>query len=91
MEQGHYGHRARKATWLYAVTGNFPDLRWGPSTGIRMDAGFHSAEERAAATSRGEAKVAQRLTETERIGTPPEFADLLIGLASGSREVPTGQ
>lgn len=31
VEQGHYGHRARKATWLYAVGTALPDLIWGPS------------------------------------------------------------
>lgn len=31
VEQGHYGHRARKATWLYAVRCALPSLRWGPS------------------------------------------------------------
>lgn len=47
VEQGHYGHRARKATWLYMVGTAAPELRWGPSPGVaRLDEGFHSAEER---------------------------------------------
>ena len=47
VEQGHYGHRARKATWLYAVGVALPSLKWGPSAAsIRMDDGFYSAEER---------------------------------------------
>jgi hypothetical protein len=50
VEQGHYGHRARKATWLYAVGCDLPSLRWGPSSPplVRMDDGFHSAAERRA-------------------------------------------
>lgn len=51
VEQGHYGHRARKATWLYAVVGSapLPVLKWGPAPqGARLDVGFHSAEERRA-------------------------------------------
>lgn len=31
VEQGHYGHIARKATWLYANRTETPSLRWGPS------------------------------------------------------------
>ncbi len=31
VEQGHYGHRARKATWLYAAKAYPPSLVWGPS------------------------------------------------------------
>lgn len=29
IEQGHYGHMARKATWLYAHGVELPPLRWG--------------------------------------------------------------
>jgi hypothetical protein len=30
VEQGHYGHFSRKATWLYAVNTKLPELIWGP-------------------------------------------------------------
>ena len=47
VEQGNYGHRARKLTWLYAVGCDVPSLEWGESAAsIRMDDGYHSAEER---------------------------------------------
>lgn len=29
VEQGRYGHPAKKATWLYAFGCKLPDLRWG--------------------------------------------------------------
>ena len=33
VEQGHYGHRARKKTWLLVVSPTIPpELEWGPST-----------------------------------------------------------
>lgn len=49
VEQGHYGHRARKATWLYARAKELPLLKWGPCSGMRIEDGFHSTEERARA------------------------------------------
>ena len=53
VEQGHYGHRARKKTWLYANTPERPPLLWGASpTAARLDQGFHSAEERAFRSNR---------------------------------------
>lgn len=79
VEQGHYGHRARKATWLYAVVPALPGLRWGPSpAGVRLDEGFHSAAERRRAVKTG---VCQRLSARQRAATPPEFRDLLLSIA----------
>ncbi len=48
VEQGHYGHRARKATWLYVFGARtLPSLTWGKSgRSVRLDDGFLSAEER---------------------------------------------
>lgn len=50
VEQGHYGHRARKATWLYVVGARaLPSLHWGRSVAtVHLDQGFHSAAERSA-------------------------------------------
>lgn len=28
VEQGHYGHMARKVTWLYSAKSSLPDLNW---------------------------------------------------------------
>ncbi len=86
VEQGNYGHRARKATWLYCRAPAIhrhhgpPDLIWGPSSGVRLDEGFHSKSERAAARARGQRPIA-RLSRLENLTTPPLFRDLLIGLA----------
>lgn len=79
VEQGHYGHRARKATWLYAVGIKLPSLRWG-SCGKkeRLEDGFHSADERRRAVRTG---ITQRLSHRQRMETPEEFRDLLIAMA----------
>jgi len=92
VEQGHYGHRARKATWLYWHPGEtFParwpaphDLTWGPSAaGVRLDLGFHSKEERRAAQRLGtlRAKGELRMPRRECSATPPAFRDLLLSIA----------
>ena len=84
VEQGWYGHRARKATWLFACHVDLPSLNWGKAPGdfIRLDEGFHSAEERRRAVKTG---VCQRLPKKERAATPIEFRDLLIGIARTAR------
>lgn len=81
VEQGHYGHRARKATWLYAVVPSPPELIWGASAGERLDEGFHSREERQAARAAGQ-KPRGRLSTAENVATPTAFRDLLLSIAS---------
>jgi hypothetical protein len=79
VEQGHYGHKARKATWLYAIGAELPSLVWGKSERkIRLDDGFHSAEERRRAVKTG---ICQRLSHRERAATPLPFRDLLLDMA----------
>ena len=80
VEQGHYGHRARKATWLYAVSPALPALAWGPSaSSARLDAGYHSAAERRA--KGGIVPGGRRLTARECLATPPAFRDILLSIA----------
>jgi hypothetical protein len=80
VEQGAYGHMARKATWLYAVDCVRPQLTWGRTGGdfVRLDAGFHSAEERARAVK---APPCKRLSAKQNLATPPAFRDLLVAMA----------
>lgn len=80
VEQGAYGHPARKATWLYACGVDLPSLKWGAAEGdfIRLDDGFHSAEERARAVKTG---ICQRLSKRQRAATPTPFRDLLLSIA----------
>lgn len=49
VHQGHYGHPADKATWLYARAprDTLPELIWGPCVGkMRLEEGFHSSHAR---------------------------------------------
>ncbi len=79
VDQGHYGHRAQKATWLYAVGVSLPILVWGKSaSSVRLDDGFHSTEERRRKIRTG---ICQRLSKRERAETPAAFRDLLLSMA----------
>lgn len=83
VEQGHYGHPARKATWLYACHVPLPELIWGAcTTKQRLDEGFHSKAERDAARASG-MKPRKRLSTRECLSTPPAFRDVLLSIARG--------
>jgi hypothetical protein len=85
VEQGHYGHTARKATWLYVCgVSVLPWLIGGPSKGRRLDEGFHSKEERRAARAAGQ-KPRKRLSKAECLATPLPFRDLLLDIARTAR------
>lgn len=81
VEQGRYGHYARKPTLLYAVGCDLPELDWGEGE-PRLDP---------AVVERMGLKRAKRLGEVgargggtdsaPRIGTPPAFRDLLLSIA----------
>lgn len=79
VEQGAYGHRARKATWLYAVGCQLPQLTWrAEGDFVRLEPGYHSAEERRRAIKTG---ACQRISHRQRRATPPEFRDVLLAMA----------
>jgi hypothetical protein len=85
VEQGHYGHTARKATWLYACHVDLPELIWGPCTDRqRLDEGFHSKAERDAARAAG-IKPRKRLSTRENLSTPIAFRDVLLSIARTAR------
>jgi len=89
VEQGHYGHRARKATWLYACgVADLPRLHWGRSrSSVRLDDGFHSIEERRRVRKGPSPQVAaRRLGKQEILDTPLPFRDMLLGIA---RSIPS--
>lgn len=80
VEQGHYGHPARKGTWLYVYgTTNLPKLNFSKSEANRkFEDSYHSAEERKMASKLG---VISRLKKWERAATPIQFRDILISIA----------
>lgn len=84
VEQGRYGHYARKPTLLLAYGVDLPELDWGigetrldPAIIERM--GLERAKRLGEVGGRGGGK-----DSAPRIGTPEPFRDLLIGIASSA-------
>ena len=80
VEQGNYGHRARKATWLYAKGIDLNTIKWGKSQATeRFEDSFRSRDDRQRRRSR--TGIVQRLSKRERMATPAPFRDLLLSMA----------
>ena len=85
VEQGQYGHFHPKPTWLYAVgVDPLPELRWGvhPVTDDMYPA--HMVEKHGIEWCRRAGLMAFHgggKDSKKRIATPPEFRDLLLGMA----------
>lgn len=77
VEQGHYGHPGRKATWLFSRGPRPPELIWGPSP-QRLPA--RRLAERGYASARRCGMVAN-MSSRQRQRTPIAFRDVLIGIA----------
>lgn len=77
VEQGRYGHMAKKATWLYAHGCELPPLKWGSSPdsarGLVSWCRNHSDDERPRVGKKAASK------------TPPEFRDVLLSMARSAR------
>lgn len=81
VEQGRYGHYARKPTWLYAVGCDLPELAWGKSEPSFPDwaiekYGIEKCKRAGELAFKGGGK-----DSAPRIGTPSEFRDILIRMA----------
>lgn len=83
VEQGHYGHRAAKPTWLYVFgVGKLPTLAWGGAKGATARCSW------AGQRRRGKVKCLSGvaiLSARERSATPARFRDVLLGLARSAR------
>lgn len=70
VEQGHYGHCARKPSWLYAVGVELASMPWG-----------RSAPNRPREVSQRSSSIIERLSHRQREATPLPFAQLLVSMA----------
>lgn len=84
VEQGRYGHYARKPTWLLSHGCQLPELDWGESEPkydpvIVERMGLKRAKRLGEVGAKGGGT-----NSAPRIGTPPQFRDLLIGIAQSA-------
>lgn len=82
VEQGHYGHLARKTTWLYAVGCELPSLRWELGK-QRLDQKTLARHGYEYARRRGVVSVFSS-SDPRRAATPPEFRDILLSMAASA-------
>jgi hypothetical protein len=86
VEQGHYGHASRKATWLFAANVALPALKWGTS-GQRLHPvaleryGYEKARRIGML-----AMVGGKHKKATRNATPHEFRDLLLEIARSAEK-----
>lgn len=88
IEQGEYGHRARKRTWLLAVRCELPSLRWRAvpdQAGGSIWRDSNKRRARALVSLCGnhvaENEDRPRITKKESKATPTEFRDVLLDMA----------
>ena len=85
VEQGFYGHIARKPTWLYAHGVELPSLRWGRGEqrlhpGLVERYGYEYARRKGVVSCIG-----GKDKKAKRNATPVEFRDLLLSVARSAR------
>lgn len=80
VEQGRYGHVAKKATWLYAYGSDLPDLRWGSDLDSRSEALVSWCGNHTSAHDKR-----PRVGKREASRTPLAFRDVLLDMARSVR------
>lgn len=82
VEQAHYGHIARKATWLYASGAELPSLIWGsaPQRLPQIALERHGYEK--ARRTGVMAYIGGKDKSKIRAATPTAFRDLLLSIAA---------
>ena len=86
VEQGHYGHFARKQTWLYALGVDLPDLVWASVGKTPEEMGYRPGSRGGSNGSLSSSPLSW-VPKRRRLETPIEFRDLLLSMARSVRPV----
>lgn len=79
VEQGRYGHPAKKATWLYAYGTELPSLQWGKTEGATAWVSFGDFDRY---------PDVPRVTKAVASRTPERFRDVLLDIARSAGRSP---
>lgn len=85
VEQGHYGHMSRKATWLYAVGIEFPDLNWSKGEQRLHPKALEKYGYEKARRIGMMAMIGGKDKTRIRNATPERFRDVLLAMAASAR------
>lgn len=92
VEQGHYGHISRKATWLYACGAYLPELVWGPCEQRLHPVALEKHGYEKARRIGMMAMIGGKDKTRIRNATPTPFRDLLLRIAhSAARAALAGE
>lgn len=81
VEQAHYGHIARKATWLYAHGVDLPDFIWGAAPQRLPQVAVERYGYEKARRTGVMAYIGGKDKSKVRAATPPAFRDVLLSIA----------
>lgn len=87
VEQGHYGHIARKATWLYSVGCNLPELNWGKGEQRIHPVALEKYGYEKARRIGMMAMIGGKNKTIIRNATPPQFKSLLLSMALSAQVI----
>lgn len=85
VEQGHYGHMSRKATWLYAVGIDFPELDWSKGEQRLHPKALEKYGYEKARRIGMMAMIGGKDKTRIRNATPEPFRDVLLAMAASAR------
>lgn len=85
VEQAHYGHMARKATWLYAHGVELPSLIWGPAPQRLPQIAVERHGYEKARRTGVMAYIGGKDKSKIRAATPPAFRDVLLSIAESAK------
>jgi hypothetical protein len=91
VEQGHYGHLSRKATWLIAKAPELPELKWGPSEQRIHPVALAKHGYEKARRIGMMAMVGGKDKTRIRNATPEPFREVLLSIARAAKASQEGQ